>query len=87
MSIHRVFDTGINKLFGSFDNEADTVRLAGALIGANHDDWATDLNVGAELPDGTFLDPLTGDELLARIVEADTLQDVAVAGCAGRPRT
>ncbi len=77
---YRVFDTGIGKLFGAFDNEASALELADTLIGNNDDNFADDLAIGHERPDGTYSEPLTGIPLLARIRELSLLRESVVAG-------
>jgi len=63
---YRVFDTSVNRLFGTFDTEAEAMTLVRTLVGSNEDDWADDLAVSCERPDGSFDEPLSGAALLAR---------------------
>jgi len=63
---HRVFDTGINKLFGVYETEQDAMTLVRSLVGSNDDDVAHELAVSRERPGGTFDEPLSGAELLHR---------------------
>ncbi|MDQ3043590.1 MAG: hypothetical protein M3R06_00355 [Chloroflexota bacterium] len=64
--IYRVFDTSINKLFGTFKTEKEAMVLVRTLVGTNEDNWADDLAVGYERADGSFKEPLTGPALLER---------------------
>ena len=66
--VYRLFDTSINRLFGSFDTEEDALALVWTVVGANRDD-ADDLALGCERADGSFAAPLSGATLLARADE------------------
>jgi len=64
--IYQVLDTSINKLFGTFQTEEEAMTLVRTLVGTNEGNWADELAVGCELPDGSFQEPLTGAALLER---------------------
>jgi len=63
--IYRVWDTDINRLHGTYDTEEDALALVRTLVTAYGDDYAEDLAVGGERPEGTFTEPLSGADLLA----------------------
>jgi hypothetical protein len=77
---YRVFDTGINKLFGTFEREVDALALARTLMG---DDDAEDIEVGQEMADGAAGQTLSGAALRARI---DAVVSARLSGTA-RGRT
>ena len=79
--IYRVFDTSINRLFGAFATEEEAMALVQTLVGDNSDNVAEDLAVGCEPDDGTFVEPLSGQALLARADE------VVSASTSGRANT
>ena len=65
---YRVFDTGINKLFGVFPTEAEAMRLVRVLL-SDDAGYADDLAVSCEADDGSFASPLSGAALIARADE------------------
>jgi len=64
--IYRVWDTDINRLHGTYDTEEEALALVRTLVSTYGDAYAEDLAVGCERPDGSFTEPLSGRELLAR---------------------
>lgn len=63
---HRLWDTDINRLFGTFDTEDDALALVRTLVERYGDAYANDLALGCERLDGSFTAPLTGAALVER---------------------
>lgn len=63
---YRLWDTDINRLFGTFDNEDEALALVRTMITSYGPTYADDLALGCERADGSFTLPLTGAELVAR---------------------
>ncbi len=63
---YRLWDTDINRLFGTFDNEDEALVLVRTLIGNYGESYAKDLALGWERQDGSFTAPLTGAALVER---------------------
>jgi len=63
---YSVFDASINRLLGVYDTEDQALDVVTALLRVNSDDYADDLVVGCLPADGAG-DPLTGNELRARV--------------------
>lgn len=76
---YEVFDTGINRLIGVYNTEEEAMMLARALISSNGKEYAEDLAVGWERPDGSFAGSWTGDALIARADEVLGQQEHASA--------
>lgn len=64
---YRVWDTDINRLFGTYDNEAEALSWVRTLVGRYGEGYADDLAVGCEREDGWFTEPLSGAALLKRV--------------------
>lgn len=77
---YEVFDTDINRLFGTYETEKEAMMLARALITANGEAYAEDLAVGHDRADGTFEGPWTGAALIARADEVLAEHEPAAAG-------
>lgn len=77
--IYRVWDTDINRLHGTYDNEADALALVRTLVSAYGNDYATELAVGSEAADGSFTEPLSGAALIARAEEVAAERDRALS--------
>lgn len=67
---YRLWDTDINRLFGTFDNEDEALILVTSLLDSYGDAYAEDLALGCERSDGSFTEPLKGAVLIARAAEA-----------------
>ena len=63
---YRLWDTDINRLFGTFDTEAEALAYVRAVLESYGAAYADDLAMGCERPDGSFTAPLTGEELVER---------------------
>lgn len=63
---YRVWDTDINRLFGTYDNEGEALSLVSTLVSRYGEGYAEDLAVGCEREDGSFTAPLSGAALLKR---------------------
>jgi hypothetical protein len=63
---YSVFDASINRLLGVYDTEDQALDFVDTLLRVNSDDYADDLVVGCS-PSDDVADPLTGDELRARV--------------------
>jgi hypothetical protein len=63
---YRLWDTDINRLFGTFESEGEALALVRTLVGRYGDAYADDLAMGCERSDGSFIPPLTGAALIAR---------------------
>ncbi len=74
---YRVWDTDINRLFGTFETEAEAMTFVRTLVGRYGAAYADDLAVGGERADGTYTAPLTGSALLARAEEVAAEQEPA----------
>lgn len=77
---YTVFDTGINKLFGTFETEPEALTLARALVDANGEDFTDDLSVGWMDDTGRYGEPLAGAALLARIRELAMVREPVATG-------
>jgi hypothetical protein len=63
---YRLWDTDINRLFGTFDTEDESLALVRALLESYGNAYANDLALGCEHQDGSFTAPLTGAALVER---------------------
>ena len=63
---HHLWDTDINRLFGTFDTEDEALAFVRALVESYGAAYADDLAIGCERPDGSFTAPLTGAVLVER---------------------
>jgi hypothetical protein len=63
---YRLWDTDVNRLFGTFDDEAAALELVRTLLNRYGEAYAEDLALGGEQRDGSFGPPLTGAALVAR---------------------
>ena len=61
-----LWDTDINRLFGTSDTEAEALACVRALLESYGAAYADDLAMGGERSDGTFAVPLTGAALIER---------------------
>lgn len=66
---YRVWDTDINRLFGTYDNEAEALSWVRTLLSRYGDGYADDLAVGCEREDGSFTEPLSGAALRQRVAD------------------
>ena len=80
---YEVFDTGIIRLFGTYDTEEAAMTLVRALIAANGEKYAEDLALGCERDDGSFEDPWTGAALIARAEQVLAAKEQTEARRAG----
>lgn len=80
---YRLWDIDINRLFGTFDNEAEALGLVRTLVKSYGAAYADDLALGCEREDGTFAEPLTGAALVAR-AERVAATTEAVSSRSGR---
>jgi hypothetical protein len=67
---YRVWDTDINRLFGTYDTESEAFSWVCTLVGRYGEGYADDLAVGCEREDGSFTEPLSGAALLKRLDDA-----------------
>lgn len=61
---YRLWDTDINRLFGTFDTEDEALAFVRALLESYGNAYANDLALGCERQDGSFTPPLTGAALV-----------------------
>jgi hypothetical protein len=67
---YRLWDTDINRLFGTFETEGEALAFVRILIHDYGKAYADDLALGCERGDGSFTEPLVGAALLARAAPA-----------------
>ncbi len=67
---YRVWDTDINRLFGTYDTEDEALAFVGTLVARYGAAYAEDLAMGCERDDGSFTEPLSGTALLERLDES-----------------
>lgn len=67
---YRVWDTDINRLFGTYDNEAEALSWVRTLVSRYGAGYADELAVGGEREDGSLTEPLSGAALLKRVDDA-----------------
>lgn len=63
---YRLWDIDINRLFGTFDDEAEALDLVRTLLSTYGEAYAEVLVLGCERGDGSFTQPLTGAALVER---------------------
>jgi hypothetical protein len=66
MMQYHLWDTEVGKYLGRFDDEAAALEKVRILVDHYGRDYAESLALGREGDDGTVLEPLAGDALLAR---------------------
>ncbi len=67
---YRLWDVDINRLHGTFDNEADALAFVRTLIDAYGEGYADDLELGVDGDDDRDREPLSGRRLVVRVREA-----------------
>lgn len=64
-----LWDTETSNYYGRFEDEAEALRLVQKLVDHYGSRYAQDLGLGRVTDDGTILEPLSGEALLARLNE------------------
>lgn len=63
---YRVWDTDINRLFGTYEHEEDALALVRTLVGRYGEGYAADLSMGGERDDGSCTPTMSEIALLKR---------------------
>src|SRR5215207_3595978 len=61
-----LWDTEVGRYLGQFNDEKEALHLVRILVSHYGNEYADDLSLGCEAADGTFGEPLSGTNLLAR---------------------
>jgi hypothetical protein len=63
---YNLWDTEVGRYLGQFNDEKEALHLVRILVSHYGNEYADDLSLGCEAADGTFSEPLSGTDLLAR---------------------
>jgi hypothetical protein len=63
---YNLWDTEVGRYLGEFSDEKEALHLVRILVGHHGKEYAEDLSLGCVAEDGTYGEPLSGAELLAR---------------------
>ena len=63
---YNLWDTEVGRYLGEFSDEKEALHLVRMLVGHHGKAYAEDLSLGCVAEDGTYGEPLSGAELLAR---------------------
>lgn len=63
---YNLWDTEVGRYLGQFTDEKEALQLVRILVRHHGTEYADDLSLGCEAADGTFGEPLSGTDLLAR---------------------
>ena len=63
---YNLWDTEVGRYLGQFNDEKEALHLVRILVSHYGNEYADDLSLGCEAADGTFGEPLSGTDLLAR---------------------
>jgi len=64
-----LWDTETSNYYGRFEDEAEALQLVRRLVDHYGPGYAHDLSLGRVTDEGTILEPLSGESLLARLNE------------------
>lgn len=78
--MHVVADMEINKFLRSFQTREGAIDYVGRLLKTNGNEYVHDLSISRQTNEGTFVDIVSGDELLALVQKAAARREPVSAG-------